>query len=236
MVVTLNQGVTDIKSEKYRLGNSYMEEKYMDIGIIGKGDGPTSIYVGKKAASSIGTIEASEVQNKIWEEKKEECRKNATPREKKVSGIELKNYLIDQYSAVEMEFPERQKQAFKASVLCNIHPEAFPESCFPPKEGGKRALKKWLKQNNPEPIILAEDIPDEKYGLQFSYLVLQEKEVRIYLELTTGHMQLSSTWYDSADLSREIVLWKGITKEDIDNETPEFMAYADAYSYNHQRS
>ena len=185
--------------------------------------------IGKKAACSIGIIESSEEQNKIWEEKKEVCRKNATLKEKKVSGAELKNYLIDRYGAVEMEFPERQKNAFKASVLCNIHPEAFPESCFPPEEGGKRALKKWLKQNNPEPIILARDIPDEKYGLQFCYLEIPEKEVRIYLELTTGHMQLSSTWYDSTELFREIVLWKGITKEDMDNETPEFMVYANEY-------
>ncbi len=188
----------------------------------------------RKVAVSIGIIKGSEEQKKLWEVKKEVCRKNATPREKKVSGTELKNYLIDQHGAVEMAFPERQKQAFKASVLCSIHPEAFPELCFPPKESGNRALKKWLKQNKPEPIILATDIPDEMYGLQFSCLVIADKDIRIYLELTTGQMQMSSTWCDTTELFREIVLWEGITKEDIENETPKFMVYTDEFYHSLQ--
>lgn len=154
----------------------------------------------RKEAVSIGIIKGSEEQKKLWEVKKEVCRKYATPREEKVSGTELKNYLVNQHGAVEMEFPERQKQAFKAIVLRNIHPEASPE-----------------------------DIPDEMYGLQFSYLVIEDKDLRIYLELTTGRMQMSSTWYDTTELFREIVLWEGITKEDIENETSKFMVYTDEF-------
>lgn len=97
-------------------------------------------------------------------------------------------------------------------------------------------MKKWLKQNNPQPVVLARDIPDEKYSLQFSYLEIPEKEVRIYLELTTGRMQMSSTWYDTTELFREIVLWEGITKEDIDNETPKFMVYTSEYYESQQNS
>ena len=175
-------------------------------------------------------FERPEEQEKIWEEKKEVCKKYAIPREKKVSGIELKHYLIKQQGAVEMQFPIRLKQMYKASLLYDLHPEIFPESCFPPREGGKKAFVKWAKQHNPKEIDeFARDIPDEKYGLEFSYLEITEKEVRIYIEMTTGRMQLSSTWYDTEELNREIVLWMGITKEDIENETDAFMIFADEY-------
>lgn len=139
-------------------------------------------------AASIGNFEQSEEQNKLWQEKKELCKKNAIHRQVKVSGNEIKNYLINQHGAEEIEFPQRFKQMFR-------------------------------------------DIPDEKYGLNFCYLELSEKEVKIYLELTTGHMKLSSTWYDTTELFREIVLWIGITKEDIDKETSTFMVYADEFYY-----
>ena len=190
----------------------------------------------RKEAAAVGVIEQSEEQEKLWEEKKELCRKNAVPREKKVTGIELKNYLIEQHGAIELEFPERQKQTYKASLLYDLHPEIFPESFFPPRECGEKALIKWAKQHDFEEINeFARDIPDEMYGLKFSYMEIPEKEVHIYLEITTGRMQLSSTWYDIKDLFRGIVLWSGITKEDIDNETDAFMIYATEYYDNFGR-
>lgn len=140
--------------------------------------------IDRKEAVSIGIIKGSEKQKELWEMKKEVCRKNATPREKKVSGTELKNYLINQHGAVEMEFPE--------------------------------------------------DIPDEMYSLQFSCLMIADKDIKIYLELTTGQMQMSSTWYDPTELFREIVLWEGITKEDIENETSKFMVYTDEFYHSLQ--
>ena len=187
-----------------------------------------------KAAVSIGTIEASSEYDKIWEEKKEECKKNAIPRDKKVSGGELKMHLVDKYNAEEMDFSESEKLALKINVLLNTYPEAFPKSCFPPKEGGEKAMKKWLKQHDfTEIYTLAKNIPDEKYDLQFDYLIIKDKEIKILIELTTGHMQLSSKGPDLDDMSREIALWKGITREDMDNETPDFLAYVDAYYHSH---
>ena len=183
-----------------------------------------------KPAVSIGTIESSTDQNKIWEEKKKVCKENAIPREKKVSGRELKMRLIDKYNAEEIDFPGNEKLALKINVLLNTYPEAFPESCFPPKEGGEKAMKKWLKQHDfAEIFTLAKNIPDEKYGLQFAYLIIKDKEIKISIELTSGQMQLSSRGYDLDDMSREITLWKGITREDMENETPDFLAYVDAY-------
>ncbi len=144
--------------------------------------------------------------------------------------MELKQYLIDRHDAVEIEFPERLKQMYKANLLADLHPEIFPKSCFPPEKGGKRALMKWAKNYDPqEKQTIAGNIPDEKYGLQFAYLEIPDQGVRIYLEMNSVRMQFSTINNDAEDLIREIILWIGITKEDIENETPAFLSYADEY-------
>lgn len=188
-----------------------------------------------KGACSIGIIgiqnwEQSEERKQLWEEKKRYCKENATPREEKVSGMELKQYLIDRHGAVEKEFPERLKQMYKSNLLFDLHPEIFPESCFPPEKGGKRALLKWAKEHDPqERQTITGNITDEEYGLQFTYLEIPDQGVRIYLELNSVRMQFSSTNNDAGHLIREIILWIGITKEDIENETPVFLSYADEF-------
>jgi hypothetical protein len=190
-----------------------------------------------KEAASIGIIGLPEEQGeqyeefrKRFEEKKEFCRKNAVTRDKKVPGIELKNYIIEKYGAVEKEFPERQKQMFKEGLLYTLHPEVFPESCFPPKKGGRAAVLKWARNHDRQEISdIAASIPDGQFDLQFSYLELPENGIRIDLELSTGRMQISSSGDESVDLYGEIVLWQGITKEDIEKETNTFLIYADEF-------
>lgn len=193
--------------------------------------------VKQREASAIGIIGLTEEQQeqmeeykKLFEEKKDFCRNNAVPRERKVSGTELKNHIIEEYGAVEKEFPERQKQMFKEGLLYTLHPEIFPESCFPPREGGREAVLKWARHHDHSEISnIARGISDEQFGLQFCYLEIPENEIRFDLELSTGQMQISSAGDESEELFREIVLWQGITKEDIENETSAFHIYADEY-------
>ena len=195
-------------------------------------------------AASIGIIGFSEEQKEQWaehmkllDEKKEYCRKNAIPKEKKVTGIELKNHIIKEYGAVEKEFPERKKQMFKVGLLYTHHPEIFPESCFPPKGGGREAVLKWARQHDREEINrIAGSIPDGQFGLQFVYLEIPKKEIRFDLELTTGRMQISSAADESVAIFGEIILWQGITKEDIENETSEFLIYADEFFRSNQEN
>jgi hypothetical protein len=120
----------------------------------------------RKEAASIGIIGFSEEQKeqyeefkKRFEEKMDFCRKNAIPREKKISGIELKNHIIEEYGAVEKE---------------------FPESCFPPKKGGKETVLKWARHHDQNEIRkIARGIPDEQFGLQFSDLLISTIAFRV---------------------------------------------------------
>ncbi len=191
----------------------------------------------KREAAAIGIIGLSEEQReqhekamKRFEEKLDFCRKKAIPKEKKVSGAELKNHIIEKYGAVEKEVPERQKQMFKEGLLYTLHPELFPESCFPPKKGGREAVLKWARHHDREEISdIARSVPDGKFGLQLSYLEIPERKIRFDLELSTVRMQISSEGDESADIYGEIVLWQGITKEDIEKETNAFRIYADEF-------
>lgn len=106
----------------------------------------------------------------------------------------------------------------------------FPESCYPPKKGGREAVLKWARNHDQKEISdIARDTPDEKYGLQFSYLEMPGRKIRFDLELSTGWMQVASEGDESEDIYREIILWQGITKEDIENETNAFHIYAEEY-------
>jgi hypothetical protein len=153
-----------------------------------------------REAAAVGiiglTVEQREQQEefmKRFEEKKEFCRKNAIPRDKKISGIELKNHIIEKCSAVEKEFPERHKQMFKEGLLYTLHPEIFPESCYPPKEGGREAVLKWARNRDQEEISdIANNTPDEQFGLEFAYLEIPGRKIRFDLELSTRWMQISS--------------------------------------------
>jgi hypothetical protein len=51
------------------------------------------------------------------------------------------------------------------------------------------------------------------------------KKMLFGIELSTGYCQLDD---GCKSLMDEVTLWRGVTREDIDKETPEFMAYAAA--------
>jgi hypothetical protein len=89
---------------------------------------------------------------------------------------------------------------------------------------------KWARNHDQEEISdIVNNTPDEQFGLEFVYLEIPGRKIRFDLELSTRWMQISSQGDESEDLYDEIVLWQGITKEDIENETDAFRIYADKY-------
>jgi hypothetical protein len=58
-----------------------------------------------------------------------------------------------------------------------------------------------------------------KYGKQ------KEPEITLDIELSTCHLSMGN---GCGRLMNDLVLWRGITKEDIEQCTPQFMAYAAA--------
>lgn len=238
--------------------NGSHEEGSCSIGIIGGADGPTAIFLsdsGGKAKS----------ENK-WHKILEACKKLAMPKDHAITGDELKQHLIEEYNAQEIEASEGQKLSLKINVLSNYYPDALQQPPMPPKDADKEIWMKWAKQNHSDYWHSSQLVPDEKYGLRFSVLKVPRtpKTERFYealakerrdnmrkhqsifsrlfrrhqeepdwamddmefeLELSTGYMQLKN---GCKLLMDEIILWRGVTQEDIDNCTPFFMSYAAA--------
>lgn len=211
------------------------------IGIIGGSDGPTAVFV---------CDEKDQAQkHSKWQQELAVCRKQTVPKERMVTGDELKQHLVNEYGAIEMEISEGKKTALKICVLSNYYPETLLE---------------WAKKDHVNRWQAAQNVSDEEYGLRYTCLTIPrtEKTERFYItmehdnsirdhrsllsklfrkssqelnvnidemefqiELSTGYMQLNN---GCQSLFNEVILWRGVTKEDIETQTPSFLGYAAA--------
>ena len=218
--------------------------KSHSIAIIRGADGPTSISISDSAKK--------EDKEEKWNQLLQTCKGIIVPRADRISGEEIKQYIINEYDAKEIVLSPRIKRSLKYNVIINHYPEALED------------LK--LSQNNKEVDYFdqfqnIELIPDERYNLDFSVLIIprtsktevyyeeneQERnkyinetrslfsrilkrpptktfedveEMKFEMELSTGYMTLSN---GGKRIMEEIVIWKGVLQEDIDNCTPAFM-------------
>lgn len=226
--------------------------KSHSIAIIRGADGPTSISISHSMKKEIQEDKLNQ-----WDQLLQTCKEITVPRAYRISGEEIKQYIINEYDAKEIVLSPHSKRSLKHNVILNHYPEALED------------LK--LSQDNKEfghfeQFKNIELIPDEKYNLEFSAFIIprtsktevyyqeneQERneyinetrslfsrvlkrpptktfedveEMKFEMELSTGYMTLSN---GGRRIMAEIVLWKGITQEDIDNCTPVFMEYVAA--------
>lgn len=239
-------------------GNGLHEENGCSIGVIGGADGPTAIFLSHSSGNP-------RVENK-WLQILEACKKLVVPKNHAITGDELKQYLIAEYDAQEIEVSKGQRLSLKINVLLNYHPEALQQPAMPQQDADKETWLKWVNQKHTDYWHSAQLVPDEKYGLRFAclnvprtpkterfYLILEQErrdnirkqqslrskllgkyskefeeevdDMEFELELSTGYMQLRN---GCSLLMNEIILWRGVTQEDIDNCTPVFISYAAA--------
>lgn len=219
------------------------------IAIIGGADGPTSLYVSNSVKK--------EIQEDKWNQLLQTCKEIIEPKANKITGAEIKQYVIDKYDAREIVLSARSKSSLKYNVILNHYPEALEEL---------EVSQDNKEMGHFEQFRNIELIPDEKYNLQFSAFIIprtlrteiyykenaQEineyinetkslfsriikrpptktfediEEMKFEIELSTGYIQLSN---GGRRIMHEIVLWKGVVQEDIDNCAPTFMEYAAA--------
>lgn len=219
------------------------------IGIIGGADGPTSLY--------IGTSAEKEIQEGKWNQLLQTCKEITEPKVNKITGEEIKNYLIHEYDAKEIVLLPRNKGSLKYNVIINHYPEALEE--LKVSEDNK-------EMDHFEQFRNIELISDEQYNLSFAALIIpRTSKTEIYyqdnaqviseyikqtkslftriIKRLTGKIlegmeeievkiELSTGHIQlnngGRSLMDEIVLWKGIVQEDIDKCTTSFIAYAAA--------
>jgi len=214
------------------------------VGIIGGADGPTSIFIG--------------APNHEWGKTLEKCRHTAMPRNCRVTGDELAKHLIEEYGAYKVPVSNGKRLALKMTVLMNEHSEALAQSPMPSQDAGLEAWKAWAEQtgdieaarNIPDEqyglryLFLAmprtekterfyaeaerEQEPPKSFWERLIHrkkAPTRTRKMIFGIELSTGYCQLDD---GCSSLMNEVTLWRGVTREDIEFETPAFMAYAAA--------
>jgi hypothetical protein len=184
------------------------------IGIIGRVDGPNSIFIAGKKTSNNSDQQAflKYAKTKIKANYRSLC--------------ELEDHLIKNYNAVPYQLSERKLEMLKANVILN----RFREVLVLPEPLGENPTKKQLLEyaQNDTSFEQARGYPAEKLGLIMKAYKLPlaidgPQEATVEMEMTSEYMRISDA---PKEVSDALSIWQGVSKEDIADETPRFIAYA----------
>lgn len=184
------------------------------IGIIGGADGPTCIFAANK--NTLSYPEGQTFLKNIKSKLTANCR----------TVYELEKHLIANYNAVPVCLPKKREELFKANVIMN----KFRQVLVLPEPLGakptKRQLLKYLQ--NDTSFEQARNYPSEELDLDIKAYILpfssaDECEAVVELEMTSGYISITGAAKEVID---DLIIWYGISEEDIANETQRFAAYA----------
>ncbi len=179
------------------------------IGIIGA-DGPTAVWVKQKASNTENEAFLEYAATKIKPNAHDFC--------------ELEEYLIKNYNAEPYILSEKEQQVLKTNVIVNH----FRNLLDLPGPLSPNPTKKQILEyaQNDTSFEQARKYPAEKLGLimkAYKMKTTSQRDTIVKLEVTTQYMCIDDA---SEKLANELILWLGVTQNDIDDKTPRFLAYA----------
>ena len=180
----------------------------------------------KKNACAIAIINSDGKKKTEYDEKLDNIARNAVPCYKK--NEEVLSYIRDKHILKNRELSDIEIEMYKANFLLGKHPE-FLKS----------------QEQSEDRFNEAKNFPMEKLGLvikgySFDYVLddgftvsfeitAEEKYDNISVGFRVINRNLSETEEKNLrSIADEIRIFKGVTKEDIENRTTDFMIYADA--------
>ncbi|WP_040197846.1 hypothetical protein [Candidatus Soleaferrea massiliensis] len=205
------------------------------IAIIGSADGPTAVYSDENDAQQ----HEQQAFLELAAEKIKPCER---------AFSELPAYLADRYAAIPYTLSEREAETLKINVILNHFRDQieWPEEL--PVHPTHRQLMDWHSADTS--VEQARQLASEDLGLQILAFKLPDRyaaeaanetvsrrfrkhsktiqiqrldEVRIELETTTGYMALHN---GRDEVMNDIVLWMGVSEQDIYERSPRFISYA----------
>lgn len=216
-----------------------MSKKAEAISIIGGADGPTSIFLAGKGSKGESWIRRAQhtYRNRKYQRKREKAKRLITP-----GGhffTETLQYMKEKYGAVEADesypyYKERKRQ-MKFSLIQREQPELIgadkqlrcPENL---DLQDKEALLAWMEEVDAYTRACekrAEAIPEEAFPISYHLYVIDcgaEGKIEIETEETRGLMEVNSSGNlkKMQKIVRDIYLYYGVTKEDVENNTDRY--------------
>lgn len=139
---------------------------------------------------------------------------------------ELEHYLLKHYKAIPCTLSNAQRNTVKVNVILNNFRDVLKlpaPLCQNPTE---EQLHEYMMEDTS--VEQARSYPEEKLGLMIKAYKIQSKspkEIVVMLEMKSQYICIQNASNEFCD---ELLLWRGITQDDIDHKTPQFMMYVEA--------
>lgn len=139
---------------------------------------------------------------------------------------ELEHYLLEHYRAIPHTLSNAQRHTVKVNVILNHFRDVLKlpaPLCQNPTE---EQLHEYMMEDTS--VEQARNYPEEKLGLiikAYKILSKSSEEILVMLEMKSQYICIQNASNEFCD---ELLLWRGITRDDIDNKTPQFMMYVEA--------
>lgn len=199
--------------------------------VISGSDGPTSIFIGGKEEKT-GLIER--IKRKRYQKQREKTEKTIVAEPHTLE--EVIQYMKENYGAEEVSKDfygyTEQWQALKESLIIQHKPELLGEwqEISKPESLDEQAIENFFKKIE-QRSEKAKSVPDELMPIDYHiYIMHIEKLGEIQVEIEK-HWEILSAGYQGktkkemkklAEIVKDIYLYYGVSKEDIDNRSERF--------------
>ena len=184
--------------------------------------GPTAIFVTNKRISP---------KNKVKNEQKEKefldyAVTKITANRHTIKELEC--HLITHYGAKPYMMSESEMKTLKINVIINHFRDCLDCLHPLPPNASKQQLLAYIQADTS--VEQASDYPADKLGLEmkaYTILLGKDKQAMIQLEITTEHIIIKNAQPNEMNhIMNDILLWRGVSQEDIDTKSKRFIVYA----------
>ncbi len=193
----------------------------------------------------MGIIIGSKKKKDNFNEKVEEIARRTTPCYK--TNDEVLAYIRERYVLTPATFSNATLESYKVNYIMNECPEVLTTPEIPLHDNGKAPSRKQMQkfqESSNKRFEEAWNYPIEKFGFEFETYTFYyafpdgyKAEFKLISEKTMDRLSIQSTLDRTAiedeqktirKIFDEIDIYKGVTKEDIENRTKRFIGYVAA--------
>lgn len=215
-----------------------------NVSIIGGADGPTSIFVvGRKEKNILKRIKITFL-NRQYKRKRALAEKSIVPDAHTIE--EAIQYIQHRYCAVEADcsypYYQSRKQSMKYDLIRRHNPELLGEEkqILPPADSNdQQAVSKWQQQIDAwfkECQEKTDAIPYEVFPTDYHLFIINKGNLgSLEVEMDTLHPTLSISYSGDHKIMqpilKDIYLYFGVSKEDIDRRTERYTSLLSALTF-----
>lgn len=215
-----------------------------NVSIIGGADGPTSIFIAGRKEKNILTRIKMAFFNRKYKKKRALAEKSIVPNAHTIE--EVIQYIGQRYNAVEADssypYYQSRKRSMKYDLIRRSHPELLGEEkhFFPPADlNDSQAASKWQEQIElwvNECQQKTDAVPYEVFPTDYRLFIIDKGEMGLLeVELDALYPNLSVSYSGNPKImkpiSKDIYLYFGVSKEDIDRRTDRYISLLSALTF-----